>query len=441
VKLLRGGSTRLEQQSWPAREIFANGKSRTVVLGWPELRKRVTVTDARLLLRTSALDLAIRDKCVVFDLGLVRGFASRDGAVLLLGHNDAEQIVHAIEVATQSTTINKNDQVKEDPTWLLVFLEAVLEEAYSDAVRRFAKLEAKIRNELPGMTNLNCDETRGQSLYRLLPLETALREDAVRGRRIYALIADALRNEARLSLVANDDNVDILKNEKYVEALESVFENALCRWEFLNDAGEKLSAAIDATRSLAELALDAERNRMERINVYLNIVALGFAFCSVIGGYFGMNLLIGLETKPGVFNFVIFATTLSAILFCLGCARSFESGQRRQASHVDAMLSALGYRPFHPDLSNTPPPLPDVDLTSSHNKQFPSFAAAVKNRTPWPLLRSRMAFRRNQTVQTRLHWIPNTQHPPGLSLAPPLRPDETPVITTTKNSPPPSANT
>ncbi len=42
------------------------------------------MTDARLLLRTTALDLAIREKFVVFDLGVLRGYVDRDRCVLLL---------------------------------------------------------------------------------------------------------------------------------------------------------------------------------------------------------------------------------------------------------------------------------------------------------------------------------------------------------------------
>jgi len=76
-------SLRLEEQTWQGRQIEL-GCGRDITLDWAELRRRVSMTDARLLLRTTALDLAIREKFVVFDLGVLRGYVDCDRCVLLL---------------------------------------------------------------------------------------------------------------------------------------------------------------------------------------------------------------------------------------------------------------------------------------------------------------------------------------------------------------------
>mmetsp|Transcript_27351 Transcript_27351/g.82062 ORF Transcript_27351/g.82062 Transcript_27351/m.82062 type:complete len:217 (-) Transcript_27351:849-1499(-) len=74
---------RLEEQTWHARQI-EQGYSHDITLDWAELRNRVSMTDARLLLRTTALDLAIRERFVVFDLGVLKGYVDCDRCVLLL---------------------------------------------------------------------------------------------------------------------------------------------------------------------------------------------------------------------------------------------------------------------------------------------------------------------------------------------------------------------
>ena len=79
----RDNYLRLEEQTWHARQI-ERGYSHDITLDWAELRHRVSITDARLLLRTTALDLAIREKFVVFDLGVLKGYVDRDRCVLLL---------------------------------------------------------------------------------------------------------------------------------------------------------------------------------------------------------------------------------------------------------------------------------------------------------------------------------------------------------------------
>ena len=55
------------------------------------------------------------------------------------------------------------------------------------------------------------------------------------------------------------------------EVVASIFENYLCRWEEVNDGIEKLVGAIDSTRKLIELTLDNERNRIERMELYLSM--------------------------------------------------------------------------------------------------------------------------------------------------------------------------
>ena len=160
-----------------------------------------------------------------------------------------------------------------------------------------------------------------------MPLETKLQEEAVRGRRVYALIGDAVESDVE-GILSNhvllasstvpyerSDEVNevptmIDEFERYTnkEVVASVFENYLCRWEEVNDGIEKLVGAIDSTRKLIELTLDNERNRIERMELYLSMGGLSFAMMSAVGGFFGMNLLSGLEDHPKKFWIVTYVT-------------------------------------------------------------------------------------------------------------------------------------
>ena len=92
-----------------------------------------------------------------------------------------------------------------------------------------------------------------------MPLETKLQEEAVRGRRVYALIGDALESDVEgirtnhvllasstvpyeRSDEVNEVPTMIDEFERYTnkEVVASVFENYLCRWEEVNDGIEKL---------------------------------------------------------------------------------------------------------------------------------------------------------------------------------------------------------
>ena len=144
----------------------------------------------------------------------------------------------------------------------------------------------------------------------------------MRGRRVYALVSDVLQNDledlprqhvlvardAPLDEEDRDDKLIAVKQQQQLEHIEAIFENCLCRWEYVNDAIEKLAGTIDATRKLLELALDNERNRIERMQLYLSMAGLSFALMSAVGGFFGMNLVSGLETHPYMFNLALSST-------------------------------------------------------------------------------------------------------------------------------------
>lgn len=329
----------LAEQTWPALELYEDGTSRETELSWRELRERISSSDARLLLRTKAFDLAIRDDCVVFDFGFLRGYTDGKCAVLLLVDERSRGLALNVEKAVERARVRPE---YKSGSFALMVLEGVLEEAYESTFKRLERLDIDIRRELAGLADLRhgAETTRGASLYRLLPLETELRDFAVKGRRFYSLLADALRDDV---FVQHNQHLLFGKNRtaRRVELAEAVFENSLCQWEFVNDAIEQLAGTIEATRKLVELALDNERNRLERMDIHLNIAALGLGLVSAIGGIFGMNLLIGLETAPYWFNRVVVLTCLSASFLCHLCWRQFYAQYRQHANHVHDVVSLL----------------------------------------------------------------------------------------------------
>ena len=216
-------------------------------------------------------------------------------------------------------------------------------------------------------------------------LETRLKEEAVRGRRLYvqfqcliihtrqhaqerslceqALIDDALGDDisnaslehvlfckqtvpyersddarARLCCAPNADEFTLYTRE---EVVESIFENYLCRWEGINDAIEKLSGTIDAARKLLELTLDNERNRIERMELYISMGGLSFAMMSAVGGFFGMNLFSGLENRPNMFWIVTHSALACSFTLWYICWQRFHLGRQIQNQQVNGIVGDL----------------------------------------------------------------------------------------------------
>ena len=143
-----------EKQTWAARQIDYDGSARDTTLDWAELRRCVSGSDARLLLRTSALDLAVRENFVIFDLVVLKGYVDRDRAVLLYPATDdsgsglAAPGIRASQCYTPTrehctrVEMNVNGALARSGgrrlSFAMVVLECVLEEVRIAALAHFA---------------------------------------------------------------------------------------------------------------------------------------------------------------------------------------------------------------------------------------------------------------------------------------------------------------
>jgi len=221
------------------------------------------------------------------------------------------------------------------------------------------RLEQAIGTELEALCNLENSETaRAGTLCRLLPLENRLKEEAVRGRRVCALISDALDADVEgiqpNHVLHSSSVVPYERSERHTppmldefarytndEIIASIFENYLCRWEEVNDGIERLVGAIESTRKLIELTLDNERNRIERMELYLSMGGLSFAMMSAVGGFFGMNLLSGLEDHPNKFWMVTYITIAASATFWYVTWQHFHLGRQIQNQRVSGFVGTL----------------------------------------------------------------------------------------------------
>ena len=74
------------------------------------------------------------------------------------------------------------------------------------------------------------------------------------------------------------------------------------------------------------------------------MAGLAIGTCSAVSGYFGMNLVSGLEAAPGVFAFVVGTSMLLTGGLFVTCWRQFRSLSRRQRGRlmdVEALKNVL----------------------------------------------------------------------------------------------------
>lgn len=99
-----------------------------------------------------------------------------------------------------------------------------------------------------------------------------------------ALEADAAIFDARLRARSwNTDEVEMLL-DSYEQEMASMTRQLMA-----------MQQEIEATEALLKLKLDTARNNLIKVDVSLGVAALWLTACSLISGYYGMNLINGHE--------------------------------------------------------------------------------------------------------------------------------------------------
>mmetsp|Transcript_20988 Transcript_20988/g.34670 ORF Transcript_20988/g.34670 Transcript_20988/m.34670 type:complete len:542 (+) Transcript_20988:77-1702(+) len=174
---------------------------------------------------------------------------------------------------------------------------------------------------------------------------------------IAAAATRALDKDAGAERVAIEEE----EAEAERELIETLLDVYLARLEALKDQIESITAEIETTQIVLELTLDNERNRIARLELLLSMIGLGVGFSAAVSGFFGMNLLSGVEMVPGLFGFVIGISVFisSGLMATWWCRfRSVSRDQRSRLNDVQALKHVLAKMDVVALLLRNRPPLP-----------------------------------------------------------------------------------
>ncbi|CAE7806277.1 mrs2, partial [Symbiodinium sp. KB8] len=236
-------------------------------------------------------------------------------------------------------------------------LEMALRESFIQKEDRYTRLSALIATALKARAAADTQRlsvrdflapsltraTREHALYKLLMLSNSLA----------ALEVDVKRHESCLeNLLKSDEDMAAMYlsyrrdsgNERKVsdhEDVELMLESFGMQLEDLSDRIQKLqeSTGVVTQSKMEQLMLTSERNR-----IMMGMATSSLAVSTLMAGFFGMNLVSGLEDVPGLFWLALGGcTALSVFLFygLMAGVRRYHSVQRQQLSEVSSLRTAL----------------------------------------------------------------------------------------------------
>jgi len=245
-------------------------------------------------------------------------------------------------------------------------IECMLEQTYSLLEEALQRLETMVTDTLAELTDPSQSQREAgleAALGRLLPLQLSLNSLQARTERLASVLEELLDNEedvADLCLSAQSearvyeeedpaildegeevDEVKELKRREVAENLEAeqeLVETLLdvynARLDSLNDRISELATSIETTQVTLELQLDNERNRLARFELTLNMAGLCIGMSAMVSGFFGMNLVSGVENAVGGFWIATVLSTLCSAALFFSCTRRFRNVSLQQRSRL-----------------------------------------------------------------------------------------------------------
>lgn len=234
----------------------------------------------------------------------------------------------------------------------LVFLEDVLRETCDAFDRRVAVYEPIVDSFVNKISNEVLTHT---GVHQLVPIKDSLQSFEIHVKQSLDCLTTLLNNDedmlqlllteqreaqARGEQVSHESHEDVeLLLEEYTRQLN----NILFEINYLQQR-------LQSKQEFASLALAGYRNRLIRMNLYLALVGLSLGIGTTIAGFFGMNLISGLEDSPVAFSNVVMLTSVTGISVAAICSsyvsgRTMQSRARRRLDEIDVLTRALSDMP------------------------------------------------------------------------------------------------
>lgn len=348
----------LSHQRTPAA-IVPTDKKR-ILIAFGNIRAVVGLEHVYLL---DAHRLNVRD----FAHEIAHSFAQRGKRTLKTSSSSpAEEVVEQYPIDDgMSSKSHKYDMAtgEEEQPYELLFLEILLRDTVDSFHRRVRLYEPFVENFSAKISSEVYSDT---GVHQLVPLKDSLQSFEIQVKQSVACLSKLLENDqAMLQILLTEQDaaeqagtqVEFSRHE-HVEFLLGVYARQLAMTLI---EIQFLLGRLQSKQEFVALALDAYRNRMVRINLHISIAGVCLAVGTTMAGFFGMNLVSGLEHSPVAFYYVISSTLICSLVVAM-TSLNYVSG-------VKMKLRAIQRLDEIETLSGALSDMSAVDYTLKHTKK------------------------------------------------------------------------
>eukprot|EP00210_Caulerpa_lentillifera_P004414 g4211.t1 len=259
--------------------------------------------------------IAARDGIILFRTETCKAIISPTRATLfpLKSHSDTVRLVESVLSRVMTASVVPFE---------FRVLESMLEATIAFFEKRAKRVRMLLESVVAEINAQHYSEANVSEYQRLLPIRRALTEMLFDVKETREAIAEAVDNENILVALCLTEQIHsghkgdsstngVTKHMKLVSALLDSYERQV---ETVEGALKEMQDNMDDTREVWHMQMDSNRNRIIRINLTISIASFSLLLSTLPAGFFGMNLINGLETTPGVFSTVVYSCLILTVL-------------------------------------------------------------------------------------------------------------------------------
>ncbi|KAL7551553.1 hypothetical protein ACHAWF_014743 [Thalassiosira exigua] len=299
---------------------------------------------------------------VLIAFGNTRALVKKDAALVFGGHRPCvrlfagelaayfEEKTEEMMQARRETAMNEGHDVRivYPDDFEIIFIEEVIRETCDSFYRRLRIYEPIVSNL---MSKVDQEVFSTSGVQHLVPLKDSLQQFEMVVSQCLECLQNMLKNdEDMLGLLltkrAEADNNGKELSQDLHEEVELMIEAYAGQLSAVRREINYLLKKVQSKTDFLSISLDSYRNRMIRMDVYLGIVGMGLGICTTTAGFYGMNLVHGLEESSTAFFSIVAASSVVSLATMAGClsylsSRSLKRAAIHRAAEIESISCAL----------------------------------------------------------------------------------------------------